>query len=193
VKRFFRLLRSGLKWTVLILIGVEIFCLLLITVTNWMLCGYPKNPAPLELVEATTKRYDHVRRLTGAYGARFLLVGQPLLWMENGKVDPGVKAQEKDLTIWGRRFLRVRENFTVTYNTLVKALQDKPYLVDCRNVLCCRTTPVYEVDGVHLKPQGNKLGAAGLAKVRQARGWLAAGTGPDKPPETEGPEPRKML
>lgn len=133
---------------------------------------YPENAAPRELVQATEKRYEHVRRLAGAYGAEFLLVWQPMLWVETDEVDPGIREQEKNLSIWGTRFLRVRENFAVTYNALADRLRDKPYFVDFRNVLCSRTTPVYEADGVHLRPQGNKLVAFHLAELLKARGWL---------------------
>ena len=35
---------------------------------------YPENPVPWELVSATEGRYEHVRKLAGAYGAEFLLV-----------------------------------------------------------------------------------------------------------------------
>jgi hypothetical protein len=41
VKKFFRLLGAGLKWSLLALIGVEIFCFLLITVSNLLLFGSP--------------------------------------------------------------------------------------------------------------------------------------------------------
>jgi hypothetical protein len=93
---------------------------------------YRENPAPRKLAQATAKRYDHVRRLAGAYGAEFLVVWQPFLWVETGEVDPRVKEQEKELTVLGDKYLRVRENFTETYNTLAKGLQEKPYFVDFR-------------------------------------------------------------
>lgn len=133
------------------------------------------NTACLQQVQATGKRYDHVRRLAGAYGAKFVVVWQPFLWVETGEVDPGIKEQEKKLTALGDKYLRVRENFTFTYNTLEAGLRDKPYFVEFRNVLCDRTSPVYESDGVHLGPQGNKMVAARLAEMLQARGWLGKG------------------
>jgi len=136
---------------------------------------YPEDSDPRELVQATSKRYDHVCRLAGAYGAQFLLVWQPFLWVETGAVDPGVEEQEKDLAVFGAKYLKARENFTVTYNALANRLGEKPYFVDFRNALCSRTTPVYEADGVHLRPQGNKMVAARLAELLKERGWLETG------------------
>jgi hypothetical protein len=59
-----------------------------------------------------------------------------------------------------------------TYDMLAARLKDKPYLVDFRNVRCSRTIPVYESDGVHLKPPGNRMVAIRLAEMLKERGWL---------------------
>jgi len=138
---------------------------------------YPNNPAPREFVAETEKRYEHVRKLAGAYGAKFLLVWQPILWVETGKVDPLVKEQEKSLDIMGAKFLRVRENFATTYDLLAASLKGKPYFVDFRNALCPRKTPVYESDGVYLKPRGNRMVAIRLVGMLKDRGWLKNGGG----------------
>jgi len=131
----------------------------------------PGDPALRELAVEVEKRYEHVRKLSAAYGAKFLLVWQPFLWVETGEVAPAVKEREKELTVMGARFLKVRHNFAVTYNALADQLKDQPYTVDFRNTLCSRTAPVYEGDGVHLKPQGNKMVAQALARVLEERGW----------------------
>ena len=136
---------------------------------------YTDNPAPREFVAETEKRYEHVRKLAGAYGAKFLLVWQPILWVETGKVDPLVKEQEKSLDIMGAKFFRVRENFATTYDLLAASLKDKPYFVDLRNALCPRKIPVYESDGVHLKTQGNKMVATRLVEMLKDKGWLQNG------------------
>jgi hypothetical protein len=138
---------------------------------------YHNNPAPREFVAETERRYEHVRRLAGAYGAKFLLVWQPIMWVETGKVDPLVKEQEKSLDIMGAKFLRVRENFATTCDLLAASLKDKPYFVDLRNALCPRKTPVYESDGGHLKPQGNKMVAIRMVEMLRDRGWLKNGGG----------------
>jgi lysophospholipase L1-like esterase len=133
---------------------------------------HPENPNPHEFVAETGGRYELVRKLAGAYGAKFLLVWQPILWVEKGQVDPRVKEKEQELSVMAERFLRVRENFATTYDLLAASLKDRPYFVDFRNVLISRTEPLYEADGVHLKPAGNKMVAARLAEVLKARGWL---------------------
>jgi lysophospholipase L1-like esterase len=136
---------------------------------------YPENPVPQEMAAATEKRYEHVRKLAGAYGADFLVVWQPFLWVETAEVDPLVRAKEKDLKIMRSNFLEVRRNFVVTYNLLADRLKDKPYFVDFRNALTSRTAPVYEADGVHLRPPGNRMVAKRMAQLLQDRGWLKNG------------------
>jgi len=131
----------------------------------------PTDPALMEMVRATARRYEHVEKLTSAYGAAFLLVWQPFLWVETGEVDPGVKAREQQLAVMGSRFLKVRHNFAVTYDALAAQLKNRPFFVDFRNALCPRRTPVYEADGVHLKPTGNRMVAQALARLLTARGW----------------------
>ena len=54
---------------------------------------------------------------------------------------------------------------------MAKCLQNKPYFVDLRNVLCSRHKPVYDPDGVHLNPYGNRLVAEAMAQVIAKRGW----------------------
>jgi lysophospholipase L1-like esterase len=142
-----------------------------------MVAVHPENPIPKEFVGEIGERYEHVRKLAGAYGAEFLLVWQPILWVETGAVHPRVKEKEQDLEVMGARFSMVRENFATTYDMLAASFGDRPYFVDFRNALCPRTAPVYEADGVHLKAAGNEMAAARLAEVLQARGWLRNGAG----------------
>ena len=125
----------------------------------------PDNPALGEMVKATTRRYDHVRRLSACYGAKFLLFWQPMLWVETGKVDPRVKEEEEKLTAKGVKFLKVKQNFVLAYNALADRLKDQPYFVDFQNVLCARTQPAYRPDGVHLNAYGNRLVAQAMARV----------------------------
>ncbi len=70
----------------------------------------------------------------------------------------------------GAKFLGVRENFSTTYNLLATPLRQQPYFVDFRNMLCTGATPVYESDGVHLKPKGNKMVATRLVEMLKDRG-----------------------
>jgi len=129
------------------------------------------DPALQTMADVTAARYEHVRKLAGCYGARFLLVWQPILYVETGEVDPKIKAQEQKLSIQGERFLSVRHNFSLVYQALEKKLQNQPYFVNFQNVLCSRKTLVYKPDGVHLKAAGNEIVAQELARLLQ-KGWL---------------------
>lgn len=130
------------------------------------------SPLLQEFAAATAKRYEHVRRLAGAYGARFLLCWQPILWVETGAVAPPLRAREQEFTIMGGKFLAVRQNFAVTYQALAAALQDRPYFVNFQNILCARTEPVYKADGVHLTDAGRSMVAREMGRVLQERRML---------------------
>jgi lysophospholipase L1-like esterase len=125
----------------------------------------PDDPQLRAMVDLTLKRYEHVRKMAGCYGARFLLVWQPILYVETCKVDPKIKAQEEKLAIQGERFLSVRHNFAVAYRALEEKLKDLPYFINFQNVLCARKQLVYQPDGVHLRPAGNDMVAQALARV----------------------------
>ena len=58
---------------------------------------YFENPVPQELLSATEKRYEHIRRLAAAYGAEFILVWQPFLWVATEEVDHGSRERKKTL------------------------------------------------------------------------------------------------
>ena len=63
----------------------------------------------------------------------------------------------------------MRHNFTVAYRALVESLQDKPYFFNFRNVLCPRSRPVYQPDGVHLKDAGDEMVAQELGRILPER------------------------
>jgi lysophospholipase L1-like esterase len=135
-----------------------------------------------ENVTATLQRYRHVRKVAGCYGAGFLLFWQPYLWMETGQVAPPVKRrEEKDAIILGRRFKTMRHNFSVTYLALKDRLQQEPYFVDFQNVLCPRTQPVYQPDGVHLTDAGRLMVARAMSRVLKARGFGVPAPGGARP------------
>ena len=131
----------------------------------------PDNPALKKTVAATVRRYEHVRRLSACYGAKFLLFWQPMLWVETCKVDRKVGGQEKNLAAKGGRFLKLKRNFVVTYNALADRLQDQRFFIDFQNILCDRTESVYQPDGVHLNARGNRLVAEAMARVLKKRGY----------------------
>jgi hypothetical protein len=120
-------------------------------------------------VEMTAQRYDYVNEQAGFYGARFLLFWQPVLWVEDCAVAPQVRELEKDYVINKVRFAAVRHNFQVIYQALAHRLRDKPYFVDCQNILCSRTEPVYKPDGVHLQDAGRMMVARRMLEVLKER------------------------
>lgn len=138
----------------------------------------PDDPQLLAMVDLTAKRYEHVRKMAGCYGARFLLVWQPIFYVETCQVAPELQEQEQKLAIEGERFLAVRHNFAVAYRALEEKLKDLPYFINFQNVLCPRKQLVYQPDGVHLRPAGNEMVAQALARVLQEGGKRGGALGP---------------
>lgn len=132
----------------------------------------PDDPGLLEECRAMQQRYDHARRLASAYGAGFLVFWQPLLWVETGHVADRVREQEKKHAVMDSRFLKFKQNFALVYQTLATHLKDEPYFINFQNILCGRTEPVYEMDGVHLNAVGNRLVAEAMTPVLRERGFL---------------------
>jgi lysophospholipase L1-like esterase len=129
------------------------------------------DPESLEkLVAMTAQRYEHVRKLAGCYGAQFLLFWQPILWVETAPIVPEVKAKELGLMVMGERFLAVRHNMAFTYEAMARRLQGEAYFVNFQNVLCPRTEPAYQPDGVHLLDRGRELVAGEMGRVLEERG-----------------------
>jgi len=128
------------------------------------------SPELQQMVTLTVKRYDYVQKTAACYGARFLLFWQPIWWVESQEVAPAVQEQEKQYMLTGERFAPVRHNFAVIYLALAHALKEKPYFVDFQNVLCSRTAPVYQPDGVHLNDLGRRLVAQEMNRVLREKG-----------------------
>jgi len=93
-----------------------------------------------ELADLTEKRYDYVNKIAACYGARFVLFWQPMLWLEDCRVEDSVREKEKDLLINVDRM-------ATPYLALAERLQDEPYFVNFRNTLCDRKVPMYQADG----------------------------------------------
>jgi lysophospholipase L1-like esterase len=125
----------------------------------------PNDPGLLELGGSIKQRYAHAQKMAAAYGAKFLVFWQPVLWMETCEVDPGVRRHEETLAIMNSRFFKFKKNFTVIYQTLAADLKDEPYFINFRNILCSRQEPVYDPDGVHLNGIGNRIVAEAMAPV----------------------------
>jgi len=67
------------------------------------------------------------------------------------------------------RFATLRQNIAVTNLALKDRLRQEPYFVDFQNVLCDRTQPVYQPDGVHLNDEGRLMVARAMSRVLKER------------------------
>ncbi|WP_300160511.1 SGNH/GDSL hydrolase family protein [Solidesulfovibrio sp.] len=130
----------------------------------------PDSPELASFVELTVKRYDFVARLCAAEGASFLLVLQPLYWVETCPgLDADVAAKEKETILGRKTFPHVRQNFMTVYAALERALAGKPYFVNLRDALCDRNAPAYTADGVHNTDAGREAIAAAMLPAIRAR------------------------
>jgi len=124
------------------------------------------NDASLKgMVDLTEKRYDFVDKIVRCYGAEFLLIWQPLIWVEQCNVSKEVKEQEKSFAIDSERYATIRNNFVIPYEVLAQRLQSKPYFFPLRNMLCDRTEAAYKADGVHMTDYGRERIAQEMANV----------------------------
>lgn len=122
-------------------------------------------------------RYDYVHMLAESMGSRFLLVLQPIWWVEGPGVSPEVRDREASIMKRAGRFAVARENFNTIYGAMYERLRGKPYFVDFRDVLILRSEPVYQPDGVHLTDEGREMVAAGLARALEERSILSGAVG----------------
>jgi hypothetical protein len=133
----------------------------------------PLDPRSDELgtmVALASKRYDYLDGLATCCGAKFVLFWQPALWVESEPVAPSVKEAETALKINTDPVKTLRHNFSTTYRALSENLAKKPYFVDLQNVLCARTQPVYQPDGICLNDDGRKIVAERMMKALEERG-----------------------
>jgi lysophospholipase L1-like esterase len=126
---------------------------------------HEESPEFQEMVDLTEKRYDFVNKLTKCFGADFLLVWQPMAWVERCKLADSVKAKEKGMMIDSDRFATVRNNFSVPYNALYERMKSKIYFISFRDALCSRLDAAYQQDGVHLTDLGRKMVAEQMSLV----------------------------
>jgi hypothetical protein len=137
----------------------------------------PDDPGLKEYLGQCVRRYDYVDKVARAFGATYLLFWQPCWWVETGPVNPKVKEAEAKTIILGDRWA-MRKNFVLIYNALEERLRDKPYFVNLRNILCSRQVPVYESDGIHLNPAGDKMAAAKLSELIKKKFALSTAAAP---------------
>jgi lysophospholipase L1-like esterase len=122
-----------------------------------------------KMVDSAERRYRHVRRMTRCYGADFLLVWQPMRWVQGCGVQQEVMGNERSLLLDPDRFSAVKHNFTVTYSAIAARLKNKPFFLDFRDALCGRSVSVYRPDGVHLTQEGRRIVAHHLSEIVKRR------------------------
>jgi hypothetical protein len=135
------------------------------------------DPQLLKFVDSVEKRYDYVNKVSQGIGAKFLLFWQPFWWVETDQVSPAVR-QKEDVSL--PKHLALRHNFEIIDRALADRLKNKPYFIDFRNVLCKRTQPAYQDDGIHLQDAGREMVAGQMARYRKAPGshTIAVGGSP---------------
>lgn len=126
----------------------------------------PGDPVLRQFVDSCEKRYDYINKVAAGFGSKFLLIWQPCWWAETEPVAKQVR--EKEVLILGKRSA-LRHNFVVTYQALVDRLQQKPYFITYQNILCSRTEPVYQPDGIHLLDGGRKTVARHISQTLKER------------------------
>ena len=127
------------------------------------------DPVLKAFVDLTEKRYDHISKLAGCYGAEFIMIWQPAYWVETGSVSSSVHEQEKKYMLNVKKFPFFEHNFTTVYNALESRLCPKPYGISFRNILRARKEPVYKADGVHLNDRGRQEAGTALVRLLKAR------------------------
>ncbi len=145
----------------------------------------PDDPALHQYVDSCIQRYDYVNKVAASFGAKFFLIWQPCWWAETEPVAASVRAQE-DVIMSKRSALR--DNFVLIYNALASRLQSRPYFINFQNIVCSRTEPLYQPDGLHMLDAGRELMARHFDTVLKSsflagkpleRSLAGAGTGPD--------------
>lgn len=131
----------------------------------------PDSPELKQLTETALRRYDHVNKITRCYGGRFLLVWQPMLWVEQcpEEIPRSVTDREKGFILNADRYKVVRQNFITPYGAMEEKLKERPYFVNFRNILCGRSVSVYQPDGVHLNDEGRQMVARRITDVIEGK------------------------
>jgi len=129
----------------------------------------PESSLVRDLVRTTVRRYEYVHSLAWAFGAEFVLVWQPMLWVERCSTTHEDQEQLSRLIGMFGDATAGRHNFAVPYEALMDGLKNKPYFVTCRDILCDRQAQMYTSDGVHLRDEGNRFVAERLAPIVMQR------------------------
>ncbi len=129
---------------------------------------FPLDPTADELramVEKSVQRYDFLNKFSNAFGAKFVLIWQPMRWTEGCAVGPAIAEAEKNLLINPDQLKTMTRNFTTVYTAIADRLSQKPYFKSFARVLCGRSSPFYRPDGVHLTDDGRRAVANAISQL----------------------------
>ena len=129
----------------------------------------PDSPELRKWVDGVVRRYRYVDKIAQCYGASFVLLWQPLWWVEECDLPQELKHKEQSLIMRSEKLTATRENFTVPYEALAEKLRHEPYFLNLRYALCKRTTAVYKPDGVHLNDEGRKIMGIRIGRILEKR------------------------
>lgn len=125
----------------------------------------PDGPIFRKWVESVVKRYRHVDKLAACYGAQFIVMWQPIWWVEECDLPREMKEKEQSWIMRSEQMAAMRLNFAIPYEALEDKLKHEPYFVSLRDALCPRTSPTYKADGVHLTDAGRKMVAVRMGRI----------------------------
>lgn len=125
----------------------------------------PNSPTLQKMIELAIQRYDHIAKVVHCYDAEFLLIWQPMLWVEDCQVGEKIKQDERARFVDAEKFPDLKQSVSLTYNKLECVLWDKPYFASLRNALCQRTTALFQPDGIHLTSEGNGVIAGHISEL----------------------------
>ncbi|MEJ2718539.1 MAG: SGNH/GDSL hydrolase family protein [Deltaproteobacteria bacterium] len=138
-----------------------------------------------EMARTVEERYDHAEKMARAYGAEFLVVWQPMRWVERCGISEEVKSKEKGLPLSPQDFTALQNNFSIPYMAIAERLKKKPYFVDFQNIFCGRKVPMYKPDGVHLLDEGRESVARQMGRIIVKRFFSGTpNAGPDSNEES---------
>ena len=149
----------------------------------------PNSPTLEKMLDVAIKRYDHIAKVVHCYDTEFLLIWQPMLWVEDCQVGEKVREAERTRFVDTEKFPDLKQSVSITYNKLECVLWDKPYFVSLRNALCQRTTPLFQPDGIHLTSEGNEVIAGNIGEllINRFRQRLFTRASPDGCKSSLGP------
>lgn len=123
----------------------------------------PDSPVLSEYRTALVRRYEHARRMAGAYGAKILVIWQPLRWVQDCSrtADQGRVAGESLALAFGA-------NTRLVYQEVRRGCGRLAYFHDFSQIFCQDGTAgdrFYKPDGVHLIAPGRQVVARRMAGV----------------------------